>query len=100
VLLPEWEQWYSERNPEAIDNATERVYGMITLFKDAILKTAQETVRNCIEELVIIKTFSGLRFQEAILKKVAFTFQQSLSSCKTCRGVKYLAINRPLLIIS
>lgn len=76
AALPEWEKWYLEKHPEAIDNATERVYAMITLFKDAILTIDKETVRNWIEELVIVKTFSGLKFQEAILKKVASQFNK------------------------
>jgi len=76
TALSEWEKWYLEKHPDAIDNATERVYAMVTLFKDAILKIDKETVRSWIEELVIIKTFSGLKFQEAILKKVASQFNK------------------------
>jgi hypothetical protein len=71
TALAEWEKWYLDRHPEAIDNATEKVYAMITLFKDAILKIEKETVREWVEELVVIKTFSGLKFQEAILKKIS-----------------------------
>ncbi len=76
-LLSDWEKWYLEKHPDSIDQATERVFAMITLFKDAILQIDKETVRNWIEELVIIKTFSGLKFQEAILKKVANQFNKS-----------------------
>lgn len=77
VSLAEWEKWYLEGHPNAIDNATEKVYGMISLFKEAIVNIDKETVRNWIEELVIVKTFSGLKFQEAILKKLSIRFKKT-----------------------
>lgn len=69
--IDEWEKWYLEGRPDAIDNATDKVFNMIELFKKTIVDIDRETVRNWIEELVIVKTFSGLKFQQAILKKVA-----------------------------
>lgn len=74
--LSEWEKWYLESHPDAIDNATERVYAMITSFQEAILKIDKEIVREWIEELVVVKTFSGLKFQEAILKKISLHFKK------------------------
>ena len=76
TALSEWEKWYLESHPDAIDNATEKVFAMVTLFKDAILKIDKETVRGWIEELVVVKTFSGLKFQEAILKKISLHFKK------------------------
>lgn len=76
TALSEWEKWYLERHPDAIDNATEKVYAMVTLFKEVILKIDKETVREWIEELVVVKTFSGLKFQEAILKKISLHFKK------------------------
>jgi uncharacterized protein YukE len=76
TALSEWEKWYLESHPDAIDNATDKVYAMVTLFKDAILKIDKETVREWIEELVVVKTFSGLKFQEAILKKISIHFKK------------------------
>ena len=75
TALSEWEKWYLAKHPKAIDNATEKVFAMVTLFKDAILKIDKDTVREWVEELVVVKTFSGLRFQEAILKKLAAHFK-------------------------
>ncbi|MBA4852110.1 MjaI family restriction endonuclease [Emticicia sp. BO119] len=71
AALSDWELWYLEKHPEAIDAAAEKVYTMITLFKTAIEQIDQALVRDWIEELVIVKTFSGLKYQEAILKKIA-----------------------------
>ena len=74
--LPEWEKWYMANHPDAIDNATEKVFTMINLFKDAIVKIDKNTVREWVEELVIVKTFAGLKFQEAILKKLSIYFNK------------------------
>jgi hypothetical protein len=71
TALTEWEKWYLSEHPDAIDNATEKVYTMLTSFKEAILKIDKKMVRDWVEELVIVKTFAGLKFQEAILIKVA-----------------------------
>ena|SRR5690554_5976488 len=58
--LEEWEEWYLDKHPDAIDNATERIFAMITSFKDVILKIDKETVRDWVEELVIVKTFAEI----------------------------------------
>lgn len=71
IALSEWKKWYLEKNPDAIDKATEKVLAMVALFQDAILKIDKETVKKWVEELVIVKTFTGLKFQEAILKKLS-----------------------------
>ncbi len=67
----EWEEWYLEKQPEAIDNATQKVFEMIKKLKEAINKIDEVMVKEWIKDLVIDKTFIGLKFQEAILKRVA-----------------------------
>ncbi len=69
--LPEWEEWYVKKNPDAIVNATEKVVKMIGSFKGAMDEIDKDLVERWVRDLVIVKTFIGLRFQEAILKKVA-----------------------------
>lgn len=44
---------------------------MIENLKDAINKIDEKMIREWVEDLVIDKTFIGLKFQEAILKRVA-----------------------------
>jgi hypothetical protein len=67
----EWQDWYLKKNPKAIENATNKIMGMVDNFKVAINKIDRGIVAKWVEDLVIIKTFLGLRFQEAILKKGA-----------------------------
>ena len=67
--LAEWEKWYLERKPEAIRNATERILEMLKNLKNTINKIDQSVVEQWVRDLVIVKTFIGLRFQETILTK-------------------------------
>ena len=69
--LPEWEEWYLKQKPDAIRNATERILQMLNNLKNAIEKIDRKMVEEWVRDLVIVKTFMGLRFQEAILKKCA-----------------------------
>lgn len=69
--LDEWREWYNERMPDAINDATDKIYPMVENLKDAITKIDKELVRKWVEDLTIIKTFTGLRFQAAVLSKVA-----------------------------
>lgn len=69
--LLEWKKWYLDGHPLAIDNATKKVFKMVESLRDVANTITEEMVRQWIEELVIVKTFVGLRFQEAILKKIA-----------------------------
>jgi len=67
----DWEKWYLEHKPDAIRTATERVLRMVNNLRDAIDKIDSKMVEKWITDLVIVKTFMGLRFHEAILKKGA-----------------------------
>ncbi len=69
--LSEWERWYLEQKPEAIRTATERILRKLENFKDALDQIDQNMVEKWVKDLVVVKTFIGLRFQEAILKKGA-----------------------------
>lgn len=66
-----WKSWYLEKHPDAIDKATDKVFSMIEYLKEAINKIDKRMVKKWVEDLVIDKTFIGLKFQEAILKRVA-----------------------------
>jgi len=66
-----WRKWYLLKYPNAIENATERVDAMTDKLKEAIKSIDKPMVEKWVEDLVLEKTFVGLRFQAAILKKVA-----------------------------
>lgn len=69
--IKEWEKWYLDKHPNAIKDATDKVFSMVENLKEAINKIDRNMAKEWVKDLVIIKTFAGLRFQEALLKKGA-----------------------------
>jgi len=69
--LSEWETWYLKKKPEAIKNATEKILEKLKELQHSLNKIDRTIVERWVKDLVIVKTFAGLRFQEAILKKGA-----------------------------
>jgi hypothetical protein len=67
----EWVQWYSEKMPEAVDDATDKVYCMVQKLAAAFKVIDKELVWKWVEDLVITKTFTGFCFQQSILKIIA-----------------------------
>jgi hypothetical protein len=66
-----WRTWYLSQRPESIDDATEMIVEMLLKFKEVFPAIDKETVRAWVEDLVILKTFVGMRFQEPILKRIS-----------------------------
>lgn len=66
-----WKEWYLQQQPKAIDNATDKIFPMIEELKKAINQIDKSMVKEWVRDLVIDKTFIGLKFQETILKRVA-----------------------------
>ncbi len=66
-----WEEWYLKKHPDAIANATKKVVEMVENLKLVITKIDEKMVEAWVRDLVIVKTFVGLKFQEAIFKEVA-----------------------------
>lgn len=69
--LSGWERWYLEKKPNAVKNATEKIVQKLKELKNSLNKINRTMVEQWVRDLVIVKTFAGLRFQEAILKKGA-----------------------------
>jgi len=67
----EWKEWYLSRKPRAISEATERIQRMVSNFRTALSLIDENLIRAWVEDLVIVKSFTGLRFQQAILSRVA-----------------------------
>ena len=99
--LSEWEEWYKVNCREAFDRATARIWPMVQQLKEAIAKIDKEMVRRWIEDLVLVKTFVGLRFQEAILKKVSEFLSKDYrisSSAEESQGIDGWIDNSPVSI--
>ncbi len=73
-----WKEWYLKKHPEAIENATKLIMEKIIEVKKQFDKIDEDVVRLWVEDLVIDKSFWGLKIQEAILKEL-----QELTGKKT-----------------
>src|SRR5580658_9863212 len=62
--LKEWEEWYLNKHPEALALAANKIFEMVTHFKDVMSQIDREMVEKWVRDLVIVKTFIGLKFQE------------------------------------
>lgn len=66
-----WKRWYLAGHPDALGHATDKIIAMVDQLKQAITHIDKNLVKKWVEDLVLEKTFIGLRFQEAILKRTA-----------------------------
>jgi len=80
--IEEWERWYLERHPDAIEKATEKIIKMVDNLKAVINQIDRNIIENWVKDLVIIKTFIGFKFQEAVLSKTAAIFKTSYKLSK------------------
>ena len=69
--LLEWEEWYTEQYPNAIEEATSRIYMMVEQLRNTMQQIDRPMVERWVRDLILVKTFIGLRFQAAILRKVS-----------------------------
>lgn len=69
--IDEWIRWYTERYPNAINDATEKIWSMYETMKSAFNGITKEMIENWVKDLVYTKTFCGLKFQTAIISAIA-----------------------------
>ncbi|MCX7909791.1 MAG: MjaI family restriction endonuclease [Ignavibacteria bacterium] len=97
----DWEKWYETKMPDAIKNATDKIFDKLNDFKVALDKIDYQIVENWVRDLVISKSYIGLRFQEIILMKIAelrnshFTLAQPEEEA---RGIDGFIDNIPISI--
>ena len=71
ITIENWRNWYIERHPDAINNATDRIFAQVQNLKGAIDLVDRDLIKQWVEDLVIYKTFNGLFVQKAILASLA-----------------------------
>ena len=71
VTIDGWRTWYTERYPDALEKAADKIYAQIKNLQAAIQLIDKEMVDLWVEDLVIAKTFNGLYIQKAILASLA-----------------------------
>ncbi len=71
ITIENWQDWYKEGYPYALEKATDKIYEQIQNLKEAIKLIDREMVKSWVEDLVITKTFNGMYVQKAILAFLA-----------------------------
>ena len=71
VSIDTWRDWYLNRYPDAIQNATDKIFAQVENLKEAIKLIDKDMVKKWVEDLVVSKTYNGLYVQAAILSKLA-----------------------------
>jgi hypothetical protein len=74
--IKEWEAWYLGQYSDRIEIASDRIWVMVEKLKSAIQVIDRDMVNLWVRDLILVKTFVGLRFQEAILAEVAGRLNQ------------------------
>lgn len=69
--VEEWEKWYIEKYPNAIEEATQKVLLQIDNLKTALPLVTDELIQKWIVDLIKYKTFNGMYFQKAIISSIA-----------------------------
>ena len=90
VSLDGWSKWYDEHNPNAIEQATDKIMLHVANLKKAITLIDRDMVKSWVNDLVIAKTYNGLYVQEAILLKLAEQMGEPYrpaSPQETARGI-------------
>lgn len=71
ITIDNWEKWYLDKYPDAIENATKKIYEQVENLKEAIKLIDKDMVRDWVTDLVINKTYNGMYVQKAILASLA-----------------------------
>ncbi len=69
--IEEWIEWYTERYPNAVNVATEKVWTMYETMKSAFDAITKDMVENWVKDLIYSKTYCGMKFQTAIISAIA-----------------------------
>ena len=69
--IEQWEKWYMERYPNAIQKATDKIMNQMDNLRKALPEINQQAIYAWVKDLVINKTYNGMYYQKAIIQKIA-----------------------------
>lgn len=101
--LTEWIEWYSAQQPNAVNNATEKIWSKLQEMKDALTLIDKPMVESWVKDLAYTKTYCGLKFQEAILAYLAREYNTTYRLAtieEEAQGIDGYVNNRPAQIKS
>jgi hypothetical protein len=101
--MDEWVEWYSVQQPNAVHDATEKIWSKLQEMKEAMTLIDKPMIEAWVKDLVFTKTYCGLKFQEAILAFIAREYGISYSSANVeeeARGIDGYLGGKPVQIKS
>lgn len=101
--LTEWIEWYSAQQPDAVNNATEKIWSKLQEMKDALTLIDKPMIEAWVKDLVYTKTYCGLKFQEAILAYLAREYNTTYRLAtieEEAQGIDGYVNNKPAQIKS
>ncbi|MFZ3355735.1 MAG: MjaI family restriction endonuclease [Thermoplasmata archaeon] len=63
-----WVKWYETEHPTAISDATEKIWAQVQRYQATAQLIDKEMVQEWVRDLVLKKTFVGLKTQDAVLE--------------------------------
>lgn len=69
--LEEWIEWYSVKQPDAVEKATDKIFAMYQQMSEAFAAIDRPMIEAWVKDLVYNKTYCGLKFQSAVLAYLA-----------------------------
>lgn len=101
--LEEWIEWYSIRQPDAVQKATDKIFAMYQLMSEAFAVIDRPMIEAWVKDLVHTKTYCGLKFQSAILAFLAEKYNTTWRLANVeeeAQGVDGYVGNKPVQIKS
>lgn len=99
--IDEWIEWYTIRHPNAVNDATDKIWTMYETMKSAFNAITKEMVENWVKDLVYGKTFCGLKFQTAIISAIASQLNKEWREAtpeEEAQGIDGFIGNKPLQV--
>lgn len=101
--IEEWINWYSEKYPNAVSDATDKIWAMYETMKGAFNAINKEMIENWVKDLIYSKTFCGLKYQTAIISEIASQFGKTWREAnpeEEAQGIDGFIGDKPLQIKS
>lgn len=101
--LDEWIEWYSIKQSDAVQKATDKIFAMYQLMSEAFAAIDRPMIEAWVKDLVHTKTYCGLKFQSAILAFLAEKYNTTWRLAnieEEAQGVDGYVGNKPVQIKS
>jgi hypothetical protein len=75
--IEEWTSWYNTRFPNAVQEATDKIFAKYLEMREAYNNINRKTIEDWVKDLIYNKTYCGLKLQNAIIAYLANQFNKS-----------------------